>query len=583
MKRWMTDRKRKLQQFVSGLCLTALGTLPIMLDSIPVFSAEKLYILLGPLKLSLSLDSLETFAETGEIDRELRFYAQFAGDGAMTQLRRVLQRRFKLNPVVVSQLSYSPLGEDALSQIGEFIQAEARINGFYAMRSSWILAATNSEGFTLIDLLRGFPTRGILLDAGRLLAIQRLLTAVSDYTDTTVAAIAQHALSEATTVPVVIDPRLPNPRLPGPFKVTKRTLQLVRETQTIEKAATLRSFYVDLYLPEGKSQPAPIAIISHGLGSTPAGFAYLGRHLASHGFVAALPEHIGSGAQQREDLFRGLSGTNVTLTEFIERPLDVKQTLDKLEQLSQSELAGRLDVQRVGIIGHSFGGYTALVTAGATFNLARLFQLCSTALRFNSSVALQCLNRELPYFDVSLLKEPRIKAAIAMSPLTSLVFGPEGMGTIQVPTMILGGSRDIVTPFVLEQVHPFLWLKTKEKYLVNIDLAGHTSMDGTGGDVNPEPGTMSILLSGPEPTLAREYVKALNLAFMQVYVGDRLEYRAYLNAAYALSIARPPLQLHLINSLTPEQLQTAHGSSPPIPFFPEPVPSAVVERYTQRN
>ncbi|WP_421659589.1 alpha/beta hydrolase [Leptothermofonsia sp. ETS-13] len=554
-----------------------------MFESTPISSAEKLYIRIGPLKLSLSLDSLETFAETGEIDRELRFYAQFAGDEAMAQLRRALRRRFQLNPVVVSRLSYSPLGEDAISQLGEFIQTEARINGFYAMRSSWILAATDPEGFTLIDLMRRFPTQGILLDAERLLAIQRLLTAVSDYTDTTVAAIAQNAQNEAATVPVVINPRLPDPRLPGPFKVTRRTLQLARKTQTIEKAATLRSFYVDLYLPEGKSQPAPVAIISHGLGSTPAGFAYLGRHLASHGFVAALPEHIGSSAQQREDLFQGLSGSNVTLTEFIERPLDVKQTLDKLEQLSQAELAGKLDVQKVGIIGHSFGGYTALVTAGATFNLARLFRMCSTALRFNSSVSLQCLNTELPYFDVSLLKEPRIKAAIAMSPFTSLVFGPEGMGTIQVPTMILGGSRDIVTPFVLEQVHPFLWLKTKEKYLVNIHLAGHTAMDGTGGDVNPEPGTISILLSGPEPTLAREYVKALNLVFMQVYVGDRPEYRAYLNAAYALSIARPPLQLHLVNSLTPEQLETAHGGSPPIPIFPDPIPNAAVERYTQRN
>lgn len=564
-------RKWALGAVMARLCLVGLGALPIAFKSPPAISAEWLYLRAGPLKLSLSVDSLETFAQTGVVDRELQFYARFAGEEAMTQLRAALKQRFQISSVVVSRLSYSPLGEEAIRQLGELIQTEAGLNGFYAMRSSWILAATNPEGFTLIDLIRHFPTRGILFDASRLLAVQRLFTALSSYTDATVVAIAQEAQQEEGTSPI-IDTSLPNPQEPGPFRVARRTWHLERSTSTPEGMSVQRRFEVEVYLPEDTPQPSPVVVISHGLGSSPAGFAYLGSHLASHGFVAVLPEHIGSGEQQREDLFNGLTSSNVTLTEFIERPLDVKQALDELERQARSELAGKLNLQKIGIIGHSFGGYTALVTAGATFNLARLFQQCPTALRFNSSIALQCLNQRLPFFDVSILNDPRIKAAIALNPFTSLVFGPEGMGQIQVPTLLLGSSRDIITPLVLEQVHPFLWLKTPQKYLVNIELAGHAAVDGTDGDQTPEPGTPGFLLSGPDPALAREYVRALSVAFMQVYVGDRPAYQTYLNAGYARAISRPPLPLYLVNSLSPERLQQTYGSPPPVPFFPAPIP-----------
>lgn len=566
---------RAVVQALSIVCLTGLGMLPNSIKPEVAQGAERLLLRAGPLKLALSLDSLQTFAETGEIDRELQFYARIAGDRAMAQLRQALQRRFKVSHVVVSRLTYSPLGEESLEALGEVIQTEAGINGFYALRSAWILSAENPEGFTLIDLMRRYPARGIQFNVERIVRVQQLLTALSGYTDTTVTAIAQQAEREANAIPTTDFSRLPDPQKPGPFSFTKRTLQLQRQTQTIEGAPTKRAFYVDLYLPEGQSKPAPITVVSHGLGSSPGAFAYLGEHLASHGFAVAIPQHIGSGEQQFEALLTGLTSSNVTLTEFVERPLDVKQTLNELEQLSQTALAGKLDLQRVGIMGHSFGGYTTLVNAGAPLNLNRLFAQCPSAIRLNLSVSLQCLNQVLPFFDTSILSDSRIKAAIAINPLTSLVFGPESMGAVKVPTMLIGGTKDILTPLVPEQVHPFLWLQTPDKYLVNVDPCGHTAVDATDGDVNPITGSLGEVLSGPEPVITRQYVRALSLVFMQTYIGDRPEYRSYLNAAYARSITRSPLRLDLVNSLTPQQLEQAYGGPPPIPFVPAPVPNAI--------
>lgn len=575
MGRGRSLRKSQLFRLLPLLFLVGLNTTPGLLQPKSALSAERITLEAGLLRRSLPIQSLRTFADTGRVDRGLEFYARFAGENAMNQLRVALQRRFQVSAVVVSRLSYSPLGEDALRRIGAVIRTDSGINGFHAIRGAWLKAASNPNGFTIVDFMEAFPANSVQISIARLLELQQLLSSIGDYTDVTVKAITAQVQLESANAPSDFS-RLPNPLKPGPFKYNKTTLNLKRQTLALDRAAAERDYSVDLYVPEGKTRPSAVVIVSHGLGSTPGAFGYFGEHLASHGFVVAIPEHVGSGEEQFQELFAGLSNSNVRLTEFVERPLDVKQVIDELERLSKTTLAGKLDLSRIGILGHSFGGYTALVSAGATLNLERLFRTCPTANRLNLSVGLQCLNEVLPPFDTHVLSDRRVKAAIAINPLTSIVFGPEGMGTLKVPTMLVGGSRDILTPLIPEQVNPFFWLKTSDKYLAVIAPAGHTAADATGGDTNPPPNSLAEFLSGPDPILARQYLRALALVFMQSYIGDRPEYRAYLSAGYSQAIQQTPLQLNLVQSLTPQTLEQAFGGAPPIPFFPPPLPGSVL-------
>jgi predicted dienelactone hydrolase len=552
--------------------------MPGMVRPRGVLGAERITLEAGPLQDSISVQSLKTFAETGKIEPDLNFYARFVGKSAMERLRASLQRRFRTNLVVVSRLSYSPLGVDALKQIGTLLRTDSRLNGFYAIRGAWLQSASNPNGFTAVDFLEAFPSRSIYVNVGELLQLQQLISSVTEYTDTTVKAIAEQAQREAASTSSNFS-RLPNPLNPGPFKSNKTTFNLKRLTQTLEGAATERAYYVDLYLPEGKTTPAPLVIVSHGLGSTPAAFAYLGNHLASHGFAVAIPEHVGSGEEQFQALFAGLANSNVRLTEFVERPLDVKQVINELETRSKTDLAGKLDLSRIGVMGHSFGGYTALVSAGATLNLARVVFTCSAPdrLRLDLSFAFQCLNQALPPFDTRVLNDSRVKAAIAINPVTSIVLGPRGMETLKVPTMLIGGSQDILAPLIPEQVNPFFWLKTPDKYLTVIVPAGHTAADNTKGEpTTPLPNSFAEFLSGPDPALARQYIKALAVVFMQSYIGDQPEYRNYLNAGFARSLQKEPLQLNLVQSLTPQTLEQAYGGAPPIPFFPPALPEGLL-------
>jgi predicted dienelactone hydrolase len=562
--------QKKWSSFLSICCLLSLSIGATALKPKPVLSAETIFISYGPLDFSLPVSSLENFAKTGEVDRSLSFYARFLGEEGLANLREFLQRRLDVTPVVVSQLTYTPIGEQVLQKLGRVIRTETGLDGFYALRAALILSAADQEGMTMVNIMRQFPTPGIRMNANQLLQLQRQLTTLFDYQKAAVLAVSQASETEvaASTTKVPI-PK--NFQERGKFRFSQRTLQLTRNRQSLVGTNSSHSFRVELYIPEGLSRPAPVVVISHGLGSDPKAFAYLGEHLASHGFVAVLPQHIGSDTVMREALLRGIATSSVDPMEFIDRPLDIKYLLDELERLSQTELAGKINVQQVGVIGHSFGGYTALALGGANFNQARIAQECDRGkLRLNASFFLQCLAENFPPMNQNL-SDPRIKAAIALNPLTNVVFGPEGMANIQIPTMILGSSADIIASVVEEQIHPFVWMKHPEKYLSIIVPSSHAASDQFDGtDQEPEPGSMGWLLSGPNPKLARNYVKGLSLVFMQAYVNNQSEYKDFLNAAFAESMSQEPLKLYLIRSLTPEQLEQAYGRRPPIPIIPEP-------------
>lgn len=537
----------------------------------PAHSAERVIVNLGNFEISLAVDDLETYATTGEVRGGLKLYSRFLGETGMAELRQFLQRRFDVDPVVISQLLYSSLGEETLRRLGAVVRTDTRQNGFSAIRAAAILAASEPEGLSIIGWLRQYPSYSIRLNAQQLLELRQQFSTQIDYRDAVVRAINEAAEKEAAASPLPAITGLPDPGELGPYRVISRTLEFSRDRRTLLGDRIPRPFRVLLRLPDGLTQPAPVVVISHGLGSTPEAFAYLGDHFASHGFVAILPQHIGSDESRRTSALAGVLTSPVTPVEFVDRPLDISYVLDTLGELADTDpgLAGRMDLQRVAVLGHSFGGYTALALAGASLNTGDLFQqeCARPQARLDVSLVLQCAASRLPPYTYTL-RDPRVQAAIAVSPLTHPVFGPEGLGQIQVPVMMMSGSNDFIASAVQQQIHPFLWLNTPAKYLAIMVPSSHTFADNT-----PSSGatldTVSLLLSGPSPRLGQEYVREMSLAFLQRHLNNQPAYEVFLSAAYAESISEEPLDLRLVRSLSQEQLEQAFGRRPPIPFVPE--------------
>ncbi|MEA5467783.1 alpha/beta hydrolase [Spirulina sp. 06S082] len=528
-------RKRSLTSF----CLTSLGLTAFNLAialAMPAYSAEKIILRYGPLEFTLRRESLEHYAEKGTIAPDLDDFTTRLNKNQRQQLREVLSAKAELDTVAVSQFFYSTQGEAILNLLGKVVQTRSGESGFYALRSALILASADEKGLTPLNIIKKFPTSEILLNSASAFDLLNQASQSVQMTQKAIAAIE----SEVSNTDAVQGDFPLDLQVVGETAYTKITLILNDRDRD-------RAFPADLYLPDRRNLDlSPLIIISHGLGSDRQTYTYLAQHLASHGFAVAVPEHSGSNSQQLQNLAKGLVQDISPPREFIDRPLDIRFLLDRLAE----KYGHRLNSQRVGVLGQSFGGYTALALAGAELNFPQLEAQCQLKnYSLNLSLLLQCPAQALAGQKYTL-HDDRIAAVMAINPITSSVFGDAGMGSIQIPTAIVTGSADTVAPALAEQILPFTALVTLHKYLILLKGGTHFSTLGISSDDIALPPRVI----GPDPAIARDYMKALGLAFFGAYIAGDSQYESYLSADYTRHLQRPEMPVSLVKSLLREQL-----------------------------
>lgn len=527
----------------------SLGSLGGGSGSGDAIAAERILFNYSILGRSISVRALETYARDGVLTEDLVSYARLVKPEQLAQLREGLQQKVELSPVALSQFFYSPPGELLLSRVSRLIQTGSRQGSFYALRSALVLAASDPQGLTPLTILRQYPTRDVVVNVEEIVGLVSAANQFLKQGDTVTRQI--QALSKAPPLSASDAKNLEQLKQPGALKWNKIALTLQDSTQKrLQYTAQSRQFVADVYLPVTDS-PQPLVVISHGLNSDRESYAYLAQHLASYGFVVAVPEHPGSSKQQLQSLLEGRGREVAVPLEFLDRPLDIQFLLDSLQSLSQADarFQGKINFDEVGIIGQSFGGYTSLAVAGAPLSFKTLQQNCGQQLNttLNISLGLQCQALRLPPAQYALA-DARIKAAIAINPITSGVFGADSLAQIKVPVMIVAGGRDIVAPALPEQIQPFSQLKALQRYLVLIENSNHFSTIAPSSQAAE--GLSQIKgLEGPSPELARSYVNVLSLVFMQAYLRGQQSNQVFLSPAGAEALSRFPLPLSIVKSL----------------------------------
>lgn len=503
-------------------------------------AAEEILVNYGPLQFPLSIETLRVYAEEGKITEELASYANLLTPQQLETLRTGLLVKPDIEPLSIAQFFYSYQGEKLLERVGQIVRTQTGQSGFYAIRSALILAAASEEGLTPLNFLETFPTSGIQVDSGQGFQFIEELSGIIQTTERAIAAIEDEALIEAAQEEQNF---LEGINGNGNFTYNQTTLSLEDESRN-------RSFPVDLYLPErNTNERLSLIVISHGLGSDRESLGYFARYMASYGFAVAVPEHPGSNATQIQNLLDGFANDVTPPDEFIDRPLDITYLLDRLE----NQYGTRINTEDVGIIGQSFGGYTALALAGAELNFTALTAACDELDKsFNVSLFLQCLALELPPETTPTdLGDSRITSAIAINPLTSGIFGEAGIGKIEIPVMLVSGSADPVTPALPEQIKPFTWLDVPEKYLVLMKGGTHFSVLNESGGSIPVPAAAI----GPDPQVAHNYIEQLGLLFFSNLYSAQPPQFGSLSSSYAASISQLIMPLSLIESLDEEKIE----------------------------
>ena len=469
---------------------------------------------------------------------------------------RILQTRLKINPTQLSRFFHTSIGKNLLAWFEQFFHLSEEHESKLTLKDILLQMVSDPEGLSILSFLRRYPNP-IQVDADQLLFTAKELELLLRRTKTTLDLVRTLSQGEAQTDPNYNFASLPDLRHSGIFEVKQYTLNLKRKPQKIHSESLSHPLSVVCYQP----QPLPeekvsVVVQSHGLASNPEDLAVYAQHLASHGYFVVAPWHYGSDTTQIRNMLAGKSSELFNLMEFVDRPWDIHYLLDELERRNNSEFQGKLNLSEVGIMGRSFGAYTALALGGAEIHFEKLETSCNiTKAETNISLLLQCQALGLPrqYYN---LKDDRIRAILTLDSVGSAVFAAQGIKKIQVPVMLIAGSQDATTPLTLEQIRIFQWLRTSYHYLALIEGKPHVrDMQQWIHDID-----LQIKVSSQEKLISDQdscdsYIKALSLAFFNRYITPSKEGTLFLSSNYANYLNDSSFKLWLISQASSQDLR----------------------------
>jgi len=196
-------------------------------------------------------------------------------------------------------------------------------------------------------------------------------------------------------------------------------------------------FYPDLP-PVTDGHRHPLILFSHGRGSNGLQYAWFAQALASRGYIVAALDHYRANSYDSTIMYLA--------NKLWQRPRDLSLAASFL--IADAFWGPLIDPGRIGVAGHSQGGFTALWIGGARVN-AEKYLAFQRGWKDNVLVPAY-LRDQLPLDAAPALNvaDDRIKAAFAMAPGIIQAFGMDeaGLHRLEKPTYITVGARDTVTP-----------------------------------------------------------------------------------------------------------------------------------------
>lgn len=176
-----------------------------------------------------------------------------------------------------------------------------------------------------------------------------------------------------TEIPTPLDPLDPERRLPTEIWYPARSAAAGRGAAPHPLGMPHRA---TTGLPP-QDQPAPLIAFSHGNSGLRQQSTFLTTHLASWGFVVVAPDHVGNTFAEMMAHTDEAERREAHLRARRQRPWDVVATIRALlDERHEADRIPPLIPHAVGVLGHSYGGWTALKLPALE---RRVRALCSLA------------------------------------------------------------------------------------------------------------------------------------------------------------------------------------------------------------
>ena len=270
-----------------------------------------------------------------------------------------------------------------------------------------------------------------------------------------------------------------------------------------------------LYIPHAAPGSRPVVIFSHGLGGSRDGAVYLLEYLAAHGYVAVAVQHRGSdtpavmseggfGNGDPEALKQRLK-QSISPAVTIDRFRDIPFAITSLTMMNTSDqaLRGKLDLDHIGMSGHSFGAITTMALVGQAFGGGRMS-----------------------------FSDQRIKAAIAYSPSKPRREGSDAFAGIHIPTFHMTGTEDKnpldASEAPSDRQIPYRSITAADKFLLVFNGGDHMVFSGRDFRGLPRPNDAKF----------HALVQKASLAYWDAYLLNNNDAKVYLtNGGFARDLA----------------------------------------------
>lgn len=256
--------------------------------------------------------------------------------------------------------------------------------------------------------------------------------------------------------------------------------------------------------PAGKY---PVIIYSHGAMGSKDNYQPLIEYWAARGYVCIQPTHGDSlsllSPEERRQIesLRERLVSRETMGQWRARPEEITQIIDALPTLEKNipGLAGKLDRERIGVGGHSFGAHTTQMIGGLSFKL---------------------LLRKLSFADA------RPKCLLMISPPgPGRAANADSFQDITRPAMVITGTNDDSPHNNKDyrwRLEVYDYIPAADKYLLFIDGAHH----GFGGIAGP----IRFPGSGEASNVQVRYVQTASLAFWDAWLKNSTAASDYLKS-----------------------------------------------------
>jgi predicted dienelactone hydrolase len=436
----------------------------------PVGSTERVEVKIDGVVLPVSVAELGAFVRSptadpaqlsrSELSTWMGLLAPESRQGLIRLLKAPILSRRSLGRQLLSSWGAGPL----LDALGELIRVEdgKRINRSLVL-STLEQLLERQETVSTLDVLEALPTQQLRLDLDALVAAANRWRLELERHQTLMRTLAQKEVRLQL------------------LKGAERSVSAESPLQsTLAVDHRSRPLQVERWIPQSPREDRTWVLMMPGLGGDPNHFHWLARSLMQAGWPVAVLEHPGSDAAAVQALLEG------------------RQSFDGAAALRDrlADLAAVLDAQRRGdlnipgtevvLMGHSLGALTALLASGVE-QVPGMEQRCEGALvglpLTNLSELLQCelaAGRALEGNAMASL--PR--AVVGLNSFGGLIWPHRSRQALPIPLLIVGGTLDLITPPLDEQLPLLAGLaEHPDSRVVVVEGASHFSpirVDGQG-------------------------------------------------------------------------------------------------------